>query len=66
LLLFGNVVMESPELTVPHPRTHERAFVLVPLVEIAPDAIVPTIEKTVQELLDALGEFEGVNYWGEF
>jgi 2-amino-4-hydroxy-6-hydroxymethyldihydropteridine diphosphokinase len=37
LLLFGNAKLDSPTLTVPHPRMHERAFVLVPLVEITPD-----------------------------
>jgi 2-amino-4-hydroxy-6-hydroxymethyldihydropteridine diphosphokinase len=66
LLLFGEVVLESLELTVPHPRLHERAFVLIPLAEIAPNAIVPTLGKTVRELRDAFGEVEGVTYWGEF
>jgi 2-amino-4-hydroxy-6-hydroxymethyldihydropteridine diphosphokinase len=41
LLLYGNLVMASDELTLPHPRLHERAFVLVPLAEIAPESIVP-------------------------
>jgi 2-amino-4-hydroxy-6-hydroxymethyldihydropteridine diphosphokinase len=41
LLLYGNQVIAEPELVVPHPRMHERAFVLAPLVEIAPDAVVP-------------------------
>ena len=41
LLLHGNAVMASPELTLPHPRMHERAFVLLPLVEIAPDVVLP-------------------------
>jgi 2-amino-4-hydroxy-6-hydroxymethyldihydropteridine diphosphokinase len=41
LLLFGNEVISSTDLTVPHPRMHERAFVLVPLAEIAPDATIP-------------------------
>jgi 2-amino-4-hydroxy-6-hydroxymethyldihydropteridine diphosphokinase len=66
LLLYGDVVLESPELTIPHPRLHERAFVLIPLAEIAPDAIVPTLGKTAQELRDLFGEVEGVTYWGEY
>ena len=37
MLLFGNATIQSPALTVPHPRMHERAFVLKPLLEIAPD-----------------------------
>ncbi len=41
LLLYGDQVIDAPGLLVPHPRMHERAFVLVPLVEIAPDAVVP-------------------------
>lgn len=41
LLLYGDEVIDTPGLLVPHPRMHERAFVLVPLVEIAPDAVVP-------------------------
>jgi 2-amino-4-hydroxy-6-hydroxymethyldihydropteridine diphosphokinase len=41
LLLYGNQVIEEPGLTVPHPRMHERAFVLVPLAEIAPDISIP-------------------------
>jgi 2-amino-4-hydroxy-6-hydroxymethyldihydropteridine diphosphokinase len=41
LLLYGDETIARPGLTVPHPRMHERAFVLRPLVEIAPDALVP-------------------------
>lgn len=41
LLLHGDAVMTSPALTLPHPRMHERAFVLQPLVEIAPDVVLP-------------------------
>ena len=41
LLLFGGLEMSTDELTVPHPRMHERAFVLQPLVEIAGDAAIP-------------------------
>ncbi|TAG77921.1 MAG: 2-amino-4-hydroxy-6-hydroxymethyldihydropteridine diphosphokinase [Burkholderiales bacterium] len=41
LLLFGEAVLNSPELTLPHPRMHERAFVLAPLVELAPELAIP-------------------------
>ena len=41
LLLFGDETVATPELTVPHPRMHLRAFVLVPLLEIAPDVVIP-------------------------
>ena len=51
LLLYGDRVTASPELTLPHPRLSERRFVLVPLAEIAPDWRVPPGGKTVAELL---------------
>ena len=41
LLLHGGAVINTPYLTLPHPRMHQRAFVLAPLVEIAPDAVIP-------------------------
>ena len=41
LLLYGDTVLQSPELTLPHPRLHLRAFVLVPLAEIAPELALP-------------------------
>lgn len=50
LLLYGEQVLDQDGLTVPHPRLHERAFVLAPLAEIAPEAMVPGRGK-VRELL---------------
>ncbi len=41
LLLYGETRIESPALSVPHPRMHDRAFVLVPLLELAPEALIP-------------------------
>lgn len=55
LLLYGDRVIDEPGLTVPHPRMHERAFVLDPLAEIVPEMVVPTLGKTVRELRAALG-----------
>jgi len=42
LLLYGDAVIDTPDLTVPHPRMHARAFVLLPLLEIAPDIVIPS------------------------
>ncbi len=54
LILYGDAVISTPELIVPHPRMHERAFVLVPLAEIAPGAVQPVLKKSVRELADAV------------
>ncbi len=60
LLLFGGTILKSSELTVPHPRLHERRFVLVPMVEIAPTVRHPILGLTMKELLARLPEDEKV------
>ncbi len=53
ILLMGELVIDdAPDLTIPHPRMHERAFVLEPLSAIAPGAVHPVLGKTVSEMLD--------------
>ena len=56
ILLYDNLRLETEQLTIPHPRMSERAFVLVPLVEIAPTVIKPMSGKTAQEFLLAVSQ----------
>ncbi|MGB8582380.1 MAG: 2-amino-4-hydroxy-6-hydroxymethyldihydropteridine diphosphokinase [Candidatus Sulfotelmatobacter sp.] len=54
ILLFGSEILDSAEVTIPHPAMHERRFVLEPLAEIAPEVRHPVLNKTIRELRDAL------------
>lgn len=54
LLLFDRIILETPKLQIPHPRMRERAFVLVPLAEIAPDWIDPGSGKAIAQLLQGV------------
>ena len=54
LLLYGDEIIDAPGLEVPHPRMHERAFVLIPLLEIAPDVVIPRRGRAA----DLLGRLE--------
>lgn len=60
ILLFGDKLVDSQELTIPHPAMHQRRFVLEPLAEIAPEARHPVVKKTIRELLNALPEGQTV------
>lgn len=56
LILYGDLVLSEPGLTIPHPRFRDRAFVLAPLAEVAPDMVDPVTGRMVGELAAALDE----------
>ena len=60
ILLYNDLVMQTEELKIPHPRMNERAFVLVPLLEIAPNLIDPISRRSFSDLRNELGDLDGV------
>jgi len=65
ILLFGDSIIASPGLTVPHPAMHQRRFVLEPLAEIAPEVRHPVFQRTVRELRQQLPAGQAVRKWIE-
>ena len=66
ILFYGDQIINNPpQLIVPHPRLAERAFVLVPLADIAPDLLHPVKKKTIKQLLAEVEGKEGVIPWGD-
>ncbi len=63
ILLYDRLIELSPILTIPHPRLHERAFVLTPLAEIAPELIHPRLRVPIRTLLDRLESPEEVRFY---
>jgi 2-amino-4-hydroxy-6-hydroxymethyldihydropteridine diphosphokinase len=63
LLLYGERRLEQPGLVVPHPRLHERRFVLAPLAEIAPELVHPALQATIGELLARCPDTSHVERW---
>jgi 2-amino-4-hydroxy-6-hydroxymethyldihydropteridine diphosphokinase len=63
ILFFDDILLDTPELSIPHPNLHQRAFVLVPLADLAPELIHPRLGKTVRQML-ALVDTSGVKKYG--
>ena len=63
LLLYGKETRDTESLKLPHPHLHRRRFVLVPLVELAPSLVHPTLDQTVSELLTTLDDASEVKLW---
>jgi 2-amino-4-hydroxy-6-hydroxymethyldihydropteridine diphosphokinase len=55
ILLYGDAVVDTPDLTIPHPRMAERSFVLVPLAEIAPAVVHPVLAKRIADIAAGAG-----------
>lgn len=64
ILFYDNLIIAGDKLQIPHHQLHLRAFVLVPLLELAPDLVHPVLEKTVEELYNDLPSPEEVYLYG--
>ena len=65
ILLYDTRMVDSERLTIPHPRMHERRFVLVPLAQIAPKLLHPRLKKNIEELLVCCRDGSGVRPYPE-
>lgn len=63
ILLYGRELVDLPGLQIPHPRLHQRAFVLVPLAELAPELIHPSLGSSIGDLAGRIDGKDGVRKW---
>jgi 2-amino-4-hydroxy-6-hydroxymethyldihydropteridine diphosphokinase len=63
ILLYGDLIVHTEEMEIPHPRMAGRRFVLVPLAELAPGVVHPALQKTIADLLSATQDRSAVKIW---
>ncbi len=63
ILLYDELIIQEESLTIPHPRMHERSFVLAPLADLDPELMIPRQQQTVSDLASELPDREGVHKW---
>jgi 2-amino-4-hydroxy-6-hydroxymethyldihydropteridine diphosphokinase len=64
ILFFDDIVLDTPGLTIPHPRLHQRKFTLVPCLEIDPNLIHPRFRRSLAEYLRELGDEQKIDLYG--
>lgn len=64
ILFYDDEVLETPSLIIPHPQLHERGFVLLPMMDIAPDLVHPVKKKKIRELMGAC-DMSGIKQFGK-
>jgi 2-amino-4-hydroxy-6-hydroxymethyldihydropteridine diphosphokinase len=64
ILFYNDEILKTPALTIPHPHLHERGFVLMPMMDIAPDLVHPVMKKSIREMI-GLCDLGGIKLFGK-
>lgn len=64
ILFYDDEILKAPSLTIPHPRLHERGFVLLPMMDIAPDLMHPVVQRKIRELVGSC-DLGGIRNFGK-